>query len=96
VADVVDPRLRASFDEDAERYDRARPGYPPRLFEDLIELAGLGPGCRLLEVGAGTGKASVPLAVIGCRITAVELGRIRRGPTIGGAPIRRRPPVAGR
>ncbi|MER8161155.1 class I SAM-dependent methyltransferase [Streptomyces sp. NPDC094472] len=67
-------RLSRIFDEDAELYDRARPGYPPELFDDLTEVAGTGPGCRVLEVGAGTGKATVPLAERGCRITAVELG----------------------
>ncbi|SHL37781.1 class I SAM-dependent methyltransferase [Streptomyces yunnanensis] len=66
--------LSRTFDEDAELYDRARPGYPSELFDDLAELAGIGRGCRLLEVGAGTGKATVPLAERGCRITAVELG----------------------
>lgn len=67
-------RLSRTFDEDAELYDRARPGYPAELFDDLDALAGTGPGCRVLEVGAGTGKATVPLAERGCRITAVELG----------------------
>ncbi|WP_329384645.1 class I SAM-dependent methyltransferase [Streptomyces sp. NBC_01716] len=66
--------LSRTFDEDAELYDRARPGYPPELFDDLDALAGTGPGRRVLEVGAGTGKATVPLAERGCRITAVELG----------------------
>lgn len=66
--------LSRTFDEDAELYDRARPGYPPELFDDLTEVAGIGPGCHVLEVGAGTGKATVPLAERGCRITAVELG----------------------
>ncbi|MFD8220489.1 class I SAM-dependent methyltransferase [Streptomyces sp. NPDC059697] len=67
-------RLSRTFDEDAELYDRARPGYPPELFDDLAEMAGTSPGCRVLEVGAGTGKATLPLAERGCRITAVELG----------------------
>ena len=66
--------LRAIFDEDAERYDRARPGYPAALFDDLAELAGVGPGCRLLEIGPGTGKATVDLARRGCCLVAVELG----------------------
>jgi SAM-dependent methyltransferase len=66
--------LRAIFDTEAERYDRARPGYPPELFDDLAELAGIGPGCRLLEIGPGTGQATAPLAARGCRIVAVELG----------------------
>jgi len=67
-------RLRAIFDEDAELYDRVRPGYPYRMFDDLERLGGVGPGCRVLEIGAGTGIATLPLAERGCRITAVELG----------------------
>jgi SAM-dependent methyltransferase len=68
------PDLRATFDQDAERYHRARPGYPPALFDDLSTMAGVRPGCRLLEIGPGTGKATLPLARRGCRIVAVELG----------------------
>ncbi|ONK15372.1 class I SAM-dependent methyltransferase [Streptomyces sp. MP131-18] len=66
--------LRRTFDEDAELYDRARPGYPPGLYDDLAELAGARPGGHVLEVGCGTGQATVPLARLGCRITAVEAG----------------------
>jgi SAM-dependent methyltransferase len=67
-------RRRSTFDEAAELYDRARPRYPPALFDDLVELAGIGPGSRVLEIGPGTGQATVPLADLGCRIVAVELG----------------------
>jgi SAM-dependent methyltransferase len=67
-------RRRSTFDEAAELYDRARPPYPPALFDDLAELAGIGPGSRVLEIGPGTGQATVPLAARGCRIVAVELG----------------------
>ncbi|MFI7364169.1 class I SAM-dependent methyltransferase [Streptomyces sp. NPDC050149] len=67
-------RLSQTFDEDAELYDRARPGYPPEMYEDLAEFAGARPGSRVLEVGCGTGQATVPLADRRCRITAVEAG----------------------
>jgi len=66
--------LRVSFDEDAERYDRARPGYPAAHFDELGALAGLKPGDRVLEIGPGTGQATVPLAERGYRVVAVELG----------------------
>jgi SAM-dependent methyltransferase len=67
-------RLRRTFDEAAELYDRARPGYPPAVFDDLAELAGIGPGRRVLEIGCGTGLATLPLAERGCAVVAVELG----------------------
>ncbi|MFJ6406932.1 class I SAM-dependent methyltransferase [Streptomyces hydrogenans] len=67
-------RLSQTFDEDAESYDRTRPGYPPELYDDLAELAGACPGSRVLEIGCGTGQATVRLAERGCRITAVEAG----------------------
>lgn len=73
-ADERRRRLRRTFEEVAELYDRVRPGYPVELFDDLAELAGIGPGCRLLEIGCGTGKATLPLAERGCEILAVELG----------------------
>ncbi|MFF3371739.1 class I SAM-dependent methyltransferase [Streptomyces sp. NPDC002680] len=66
--------LRDTFDEAAELYDRARPRYPEALVADLARAAGLGPGSRVLEIAPGTGQLTVPLAQLGCRITAVELG----------------------
>lgn len=67
-------RLRETFNEDAELYDRARPGYPAALFVDLAALSDVGPGCRVLEIGCGTGQATLPLAERGCEIICIELG----------------------
>ena len=66
--------LRSIFDGDAALYDRARPGYPAELVADLADLCGLGPGSRVLELGPGTGQATLPLAELGASVTAVELG----------------------
>jgi SAM-dependent methyltransferase len=65
--------LRATFDSVAQDYHQARPGYPEDLYDALVEQAGLAPGDRLLEVGCGTGKATIPLARRGFRITCVEI-----------------------
>ncbi|MCI2417486.1 methyltransferase domain-containing protein [Saccharopolyspora sp. K220] len=67
-------RLRVTFNEDAERYDRSRPAYPVEMFNDLVALAPLGSNARVLEIGCGTGQATLPLARLGCTVTAVELG----------------------
>jgi SAM-dependent methyltransferase len=66
--------LRHTFDTIAERYARARPGYPPELVADLVRLSRLAPDRRVLEIGPGTGQLTVPLAGSGSRIVAVELG----------------------
>jgi hypothetical protein len=65
--------LWSTFNQDAERYDRARPGYPAGSFDDLAEQASIGPGSRVLEIGPGTGQATRPLAEQDCRAVAVEL-----------------------
>ena len=75
--DVTDDReaLRATFDTvGAGAYADARPTYPDELVDALVAATGIGPGSRLLEVGCGPGTATLPLARLGCRITAVELG----------------------
>jgi SAM-dependent methyltransferase len=69
----VRPR-RETFDEAAELYDQARPGYPTKLLHDLVTLSGVGPLGRVLEIGPGTGQLTVPLARLGFEIVAVELG----------------------
>jgi len=67
-------RLRTTFDEAASLYDEVRPGYPEELFDDVISLSGIEPGGRILEIGCGTGQATVPFASRGYRILCVELG----------------------
>jgi SAM-dependent methyltransferase len=67
-------RLRAVFDESPELYDRTRPVCPGQLFDDLVSLAPLRPGARLLEIGCGTGQATLPLAERGFQIVGIELG----------------------
>ncbi|XVU21763.1 class I SAM-dependent methyltransferase [Actinoplanes sp. CA-054009] len=60
---------RTVFGEAADEYDRVRPGYPAQLAEDLLADAGPGP---VLEVGAGTGKATALFARPGVDLTCVE------------------------
>src|SRR5580704_15425740 len=67
--------LRATFDAAADRYQQARPDYPADLFDELVRLAGLSPGDRLLEIGCATGKATLPLARAGLRIVCLEIGQ---------------------
>lgn len=66
--------LGLSFNAAADLYQSARPEYPERLYEALITAAGLTTPDHLLEIGCATGKATLPLARRGFRITGVEPG----------------------
>ena len=63
---------RLVFGEVAELYDRRRPAYPDAVVDDLVALAGLEPGALVLEVGAGTGKATSMFAARQIRVLGVE------------------------
>jgi SAM-dependent methyltransferase len=72
----VDPQRRLSFGSVAELYDRSRPSYPPTLVDQALAFAPAPPAGiaapRVLEVGAGTGKATVLFAERGASVVAVE------------------------
>jgi SAM-dependent methyltransferase len=57
-----------------ELYDSCGPNYPPTLFTHLEALTCLGPHSHVLEIGSGTGQATLQLARLRCSILGVELG----------------------
>jgi SAM-dependent methyltransferase len=59
-----------SFGAEAERYDRARPGYPVPLVQRIMAAA---PGPELLDVGCGTGIASRLFRDAGCRVLGIDV-----------------------
>jgi SAM-dependent methyltransferase len=63
-----------SFNSVADLYDKARPGYPPELAKDLLALARMPGTGSVLEVGCGTGKATILFAPYGYSITCLEPG----------------------
>jgi len=65
---------RQSFDAVARLYDRFRPGYPEELIDDAVRLSAIPEGGRILEIGPGTGQATLPLARRGFSILGLELG----------------------
>lgn len=57
------------FGEDAVSYDRARPSYPQPAIDHML---GLVDATRVVEIGAGTGKATVDVARPGIGLTCLE------------------------
>jgi len=66
--------MASTFDDAAELYDALRPGYPSKLYDDLAHLTGLRKGSNVLEVGCGTGQATLRFAERGYRVVCVDPG----------------------
>jgi SAM-dependent methyltransferase len=62
-------QVAESFGSDADRYDRARPGYPGALVERIVAVS---PGPDVLDVGCGTGIAARQFQAAGCRVLGVD------------------------
>ncbi|MFC7275600.1 class I SAM-dependent methyltransferase [Paractinoplanes rhizophilus] len=59
------------FGEVASMYDDVRPGYPDDVREKILDRLGR-PPAEVVEIGAGTGKATGLLLGLGAPLTAIE------------------------
>lgn len=66
---------RFTFNEDVKNYDKWRPTYCEELFNDIIQYSQLNQNKKAVEVGIGTGQATMPFLLTGCDVTAIELGK---------------------
>jgi trans-aconitate methyltransferase len=66
--------LRTIFNSAAQDYHAARPGYPEPLYGDIVALSGIPPDGQVLEIGCGTGQATLPFAKRGYAILCLDIG----------------------
>jgi len=64
-----------AFDTIAETYERMRPGYPDELYDDIFKMITIDESCNAVEIGIGSGQATLPILKTGCKVTAVEYGK---------------------
>lgn len=60
------------FEQNAAAYERSRPSYPAEAVALIVGRGGLGPGRRVLDLAAGTGKLTRLLVPSGAEVVAVE------------------------
>lgn len=64
-----------TFDNVAEDYDKVRPAYVRELYEDIFRYKPVNADSSILEIGIGTGRATLPFLKKNCAVTALEPGK---------------------
>ena len=66
--------LNETFDTAVALYDKMRPGYVDDIYRAIFDYVHIDPSSNVLEVGSGSGQATLPILKTGCNLTAVEYG----------------------
>jgi SAM-dependent methyltransferase len=69
---MVHPAAATGFARSVEAYERARPEYPPEAIAWLARELDLRAGRTVVDLAAGSGKLTRPLAALGCEVIAIE------------------------
>ncbi|HUD07350.1 MAG TPA: class I SAM-dependent methyltransferase [Candidatus Saccharimonadales bacterium] len=69
---VIDKKRALSFKDNAQLYEKVRPGYPDTWISDLQEVVKLNKKSKILEVGSGTGKATSDLIKVSKHVTCLD------------------------
>jgi ubiquinone/menaquinone biosynthesis C-methylase UbiE len=69
---AVHRAAQEGFSREAASYGRGRPEYPQQLVAWLQQALQLGPGGRVVDLGAGTGKFTRLLLQTGASVVAIE------------------------
>lgn len=63
-----------TFDNTALTYDKSRPMYPTELYQDIFQYKQINAQSHVLEIGMGTGKATLPFLEKQCHFVGIEPG----------------------
>jgi ubiquinone/menaquinone biosynthesis C-methylase UbiE len=66
--------LETTFNTAYLEYDKWRPTYVTELYKDIFAFKEINQSSNVLEIGIGTGQATMPILEKGCSLTAIELG----------------------
>lgn len=66
--------LEWTFNTAVSAYEKFRPTYPDELYKMIFDYITLNESSSAIEIGIGSGQATLPILKIGCNLTAVEYG----------------------
>ena len=66
--------LEWTFDTVVSAYEKLRPGYVDELYQSIFNYIPINNSSYVVEIGIGSGQASLPILQTGCKFTAVEYG----------------------
>ena len=66
--------LGGTFDTAVSLYEKMRPGYVGDIYKAIFDYVHIDETSRVVEVGSGSGQATLPVLQTGCSLTAVEYG----------------------
>ena len=66
--------LGGTFDTAVSLYEKMRPGYVDELYKAIFDYVSIDENSSVVEVGSGSGQATLPILKTGCSLTAVEYG----------------------
>lgn len=67
--------LSWTFDTVAKTYEKIRPCYPQKLYDELFKTIHINSSFNAIEIGIGGGQATLPFFKTGCNILALEYGK---------------------
>ena len=72
---MAEPKpLSWQFEDAAQLYDEVRPPYPEEIVEGILAFAALPAQGRVVEIGCGTGRMTLPFATRGYTMVALDQG----------------------
>jgi len=73
--DLPNRRLRFSFDKESRNYRIFRRDHLKKLIADVIKTSNLSINSRVLDIGCGTGKSTIPFARTGAEILGIDISQ---------------------
>ena len=72
---VFNRNLKTSFKKSGNLYQKARREYPHKLIKYIKDKVKIEKESKVLDIGCGTGKSTIPFAKSGCSILGIDISR---------------------